>query len=83
MIQIGISILKLDIFLCNYTKINVGNYTALIKVMIVFRQNTVAFLFLKMFVLHQYLLQNEQLLEEKSLPSVNELEELVVNVEEN
>lgn len=68
MIQIGISILKLDIFFCNYTKINVGNYTALIKVMVVFRQNTVAFLFLKMFVLHQYLLKNEQLLEEKSLP---------------
>lgn len=69
MIQIGISILKLDIFFCNYTKINVvGNYEALIKVMVVFRQNTVAFLFLKMFVLHQYLLQNEQLLEEKSLP---------------
>lgn len=47
MIQIGISILKLDIFFCNYTKTNVGNYTALIKVMVVFRQNTVAFLFLK------------------------------------
>lgn len=47
--------------------------------MVVFRKNTVAFLFKKIFVLHQYLLQNEQLLEEKSFLGP----ELVVNVEEN